>query len=154
MEQYQAIPSYCSPPQPPEPLPGGCQIGCKKCDKVVFVSRSVSEFVCSGCGFAQKPQPSEPLQKANEVASLSSFAFSNQVFVVYCVIDCSSAFDMYISLFFYVYLYDQAYVQLSKHSRCFFILICLFFAISFNIFCLCVLIYVHTVFFFMFMSNN
>lgn len=135
MEQYQAIPSYCSPPQPPEPLPGGCQIGCKKCDKVVFVSRSVSEFVCSGCGFAQKPQPSEPLQKANEVASLSSFAFSNQVFVVYCVIDCSSAFDMYISLFFmFIYMIRpmsscQSILVASLSSFVYFLLLVLIFSV-------------------------
>lgn len=135
MEQYQAIPSYCSPPPPPEPLPGGCQIGCKKCDKVVFVSRSVSEFVCSGCGFAQKPQPSEPLQKANEVASLSSFAFSNQVFVVYCVIDCSSAFDMYISLFFmFIYMIRpmsscQSILVASLSSFVYFLLLVLIFSV-------------------------
>ncbi|KAK1374202.1 Protein strawberry notch like [Heracleum sosnowskyi] len=40
-------------PPPPEALPGGCEIGCTKCSKVALVSRSVSKFVCSGCGFVQ-----------------------------------------------------------------------------------------------------
>ncbi|WOG97959.1 hypothetical protein DCAR_0417300 [Daucus carota subsp. sativus] len=50
------------PPPPPEPLPGGCQISCANCDEVHTVSRSVSEFVCFGCGLVQA------IGRADEVA--------------------------------------------------------------------------------------
>ncbi|XP_017244073.1 protein FORGETTER 1 [Daucus carota subsp. sativus] len=51
------------PPPPPEPLPGGCQISCANCDEVHTVSRSVSEFVCFGCGLVQA------IGRADEVSS-------------------------------------------------------------------------------------